>query len=420
MSFSYNRTGFVEKRNYNEIEHGIELNNALTNSAWNGLEYANNSVNSGFGINNGFPFQLGLSGESQSISTNYTGFLVVETTINSLNSTTKLIQSSTFKDYEESTKTVKYFTIYELKNGVVSKDYRMINWVRDLKIIPKGDGKYSISLNGFESPAVIFVPGVVEGYLEIKGSNNGGNFMKGTIRQEMIDKVRSTDEFVELAQSPIYGDFYKQLVIKDERNTSNITDTRLIFYPNATDFRNTFITFRSNTGTVREDPYFNKIKSGLRLDAIVRRGDLESNIVVLNTVLWSGASYLNEGSANVTLNLSLLEDPLKVYRSVIKKAIYCFDAYENGATLGTRRFHYIISDGNDGGQAGGPDGFYDPHTIIMPQNESNNTNSLNQEIIFKQFDYKADGHITPRSLGNALNNSKVLTCVMVDYVRVLI
>lgn len=152
MAFTNNRVDFFERESYTEKLHAFALAKGLENCVPNGLELSGNILSNGYFANGGALGQLGNEGETHTITSNYTGFIVVKTTFNGVNSESEIVESSTFLSTPLSDKgAIKHFTIYELANGAVVNDYRNRRYIKSIEIISQGDDTFTIKINDQES-----------------------------------------------------------------------------------------------------------------------------------------------------------------------------------------------------------------------------------------------------------------------------
>ena len=154
MAFTFNRVEFVNLREYDEVLHALSLSAGIPNYVVDGLEIdlVNNNLTNGRGINLGCIFTLGKFGETQDftpIVNNY--YIIIKTTLNGSSSSSEIQISSTFKDINNSSANIKYFTLYEIDGTSIVQDFRHINYVKDLYFKDLGDDEFSLVLNGFES-----------------------------------------------------------------------------------------------------------------------------------------------------------------------------------------------------------------------------------------------------------------------------
>lgn len=159
MAFTNNRLDFYNLKSYDEKTHAAALGKGIPSFVVKGLELNGTILNSGIFTNTGTFGQLGNEGETHTIATNYTGYVVIKSTLNGNGSTSVVELSTTRKDTDQrDTSNIKYFTIYQLDNGEIVNDFRHINFVKSFEVINKGGGNFTFKLNGFESDSV-FIPG---------------------------------------------------------------------------------------------------------------------------------------------------------------------------------------------------------------------------------------------------------------------
>ncbi len=158
--FTNNRLDFYNNKTYDEKSHASALGKGIPSFVVKGLDLNGTILDSGIFTNVGTFGQLGNDGETLDISTltgyvaNYTGFIVVKSTLSGSASTSAVELSATRIDTDErDLGSVKYFTIYQLINGVIEEDYRHSNYIKDVHF-ENGDtpGTFVLVINGTKSP----------------------------------------------------------------------------------------------------------------------------------------------------------------------------------------------------------------------------------------------------------------------------
>lgn len=148
MAFTNNRIDFFENESYTEKLHAFALDKGLVNVVKEGLDLTGTTLTNGYYANGGVLGQLGNDGETMEITPNLTCFLVIKSTLNGVNSKSEIIESDTYLSTPLSdTGNVKYFTIYELENGVVINDYRYRNFINSVEVVDLGDDQFAIKIN---------------------------------------------------------------------------------------------------------------------------------------------------------------------------------------------------------------------------------------------------------------------------------
>ena len=150
MAFTYNRTDFVNLRDYNEVEHANALKGIFPTVVTSGFQYSESSHNitNGTANNNGLPVTIGKVGETQDITANYTGYILIKTILTGLASESTIIQSTTNLEIT-STATTRYFALYQLANGAIFEDMRFLKLAGILDGLTKGEADgYYLAVDG--------------------------------------------------------------------------------------------------------------------------------------------------------------------------------------------------------------------------------------------------------------------------------
>lgn len=171
MAFTNNRNVFYNNKSFDEKLFANGLGMGTPSFVCKGLELTGTTLTSGVFNNTGAFGILGLEGETHTIPANYTGFIVIKTTMNSQNGFNEIITSATKLDTDQrDTSNIKYFTIYQLNNGAIEQDFRHINYVKELTFIqgPSGVGWFQMVLNGFKSNE-FNMPALVGNVLSVDG-----------------------------------------------------------------------------------------------------------------------------------------------------------------------------------------------------------------------------------------------------------
>lgn len=152
MAFTNNRNVFYNNKSFDEKLFANGLGMGTPSFVCKGLELTGTTLTSGVFNNTGAYGILGLEGETHEIPANYTGFIVIKTTLNSQNGFNEIITSATKLDTDQrDTSNIKHFTIYELDAGVIVQDFRHINYVKSFYLKNMGGSNIAWVLNGFTS-----------------------------------------------------------------------------------------------------------------------------------------------------------------------------------------------------------------------------------------------------------------------------
>lgn len=152
MAFTNNRNVFYNNKSFDEKLFANGLGMGTPSFVCKGLELTGTTLTSGVFNNTGAFGILGLEGETHTIPANYTGFIVIKTTMNSQNGFNEIITSATKLDTDQrDTSNIKHFTIYELLNGVIVQDFRHVNYVKSFYPKNVGGNSFVWVINGFES-----------------------------------------------------------------------------------------------------------------------------------------------------------------------------------------------------------------------------------------------------------------------------
>lgn len=171
MSFTQSLVDFRDNLTYDEKTHALAMAKGVTNFVVKGLDLTGTTLTSGIFSNGGTFGHLGKEGETHTITANYTGYIVIKTTLSGSSSTSVIELSDTRKDTDPRDGTnIKYFTIYQLNNGAIEQDFRHINYVKELKFIQgtSGVGWFQMVLNGFKSNE-FNMPALVGNVLSVDG-----------------------------------------------------------------------------------------------------------------------------------------------------------------------------------------------------------------------------------------------------------
>lgn len=163
--FTNNRLDFRQGQTMTERAHSSAISKGVPSFVTSGLEYneGTGSISSGFFVNCGAFGRLGNENEEQSITPNYTGFLVIKSNWRGgVTSDSELIESATRIDSEAGdTSEELYFTLYELENGLIKRndkgiiigDYRHNQFIKTIGV-DLSTGGFGFSVNGVSSPFV--------------------------------------------------------------------------------------------------------------------------------------------------------------------------------------------------------------------------------------------------------------------------
>lgn len=152
MAFTNNRNVFYNNKSFDEKLFANGLGMGTPSFVCKGLELTGTTLTSGVFNNTGAYGILGLEGETHTIPANYTGFIVIKTTMNSQNGFNEIITSATKLDTDQrDISNIKHFTIYELDAGVIVQDFRHINYVKSFYLKNMGGSNIAWVLNGFTS-----------------------------------------------------------------------------------------------------------------------------------------------------------------------------------------------------------------------------------------------------------------------------
>lgn len=152
MAFTNNRLDFYNNRTYEELSHAQALAKGIPNFVNKGLELTGTTLSSGIFSNGGTFGQLGNEGETYDITANYTGYVIIKSTLNGSSSTSVIELDTTRKDTDpRDTGNVKYFTIYKLNAGAIEEDYRHSNYIKDISFENVGGSNFVQIINGTKS-----------------------------------------------------------------------------------------------------------------------------------------------------------------------------------------------------------------------------------------------------------------------------
>ncbi len=228
MAFTVNRVEFRNLQSYDETIHALALGSAIVDFVVDGftVDVDNATISNGRGVNQGAIFTLGARGETKSFNTLVgTYFLILKTTLDGASNVSEIEVSTDFKDENDSTLSVKYFTLYELHTASagevvrIDTDYRHINYVKSLEFISVTDDSFALSINGFQSdPFDVSI--VQNAYSKLESRNLFGNEVV-----EELDLIFDVGDVLDLSQyvargvNPTLLGFYR--IILQPNSTSH-------------------------------------------------------------------------------------------------------------------------------------------------------------------------------------------------------
>lgn len=152
MAFTNNRPEFRQGQSYTEELHAKALNEGIPSFVNKGLDLTGTTLTSGVAINSGIPGQWGEEGETHTITANYTGFIILKTVLDGANGLNSIVEDVVRNDTDpRSTSKTRYFTIYELLNGVIVQDFRHSNYIKNISFENVGGSNFVQNINGTKS-----------------------------------------------------------------------------------------------------------------------------------------------------------------------------------------------------------------------------------------------------------------------------
>lgn len=150
MAYTRNDIAFKQNQEYDEIGHAEALSRGLVSFAKGfDLDIDTGIITNGIGNADGVFFQLGLEGETATITVPTNGWVIAHAHLDGItNSYADLITGSTVPT---STDTDRYTPLYKI-TGTTVEDYRMSQWVDDVHFESRGDDKFVLYINGKPSP----------------------------------------------------------------------------------------------------------------------------------------------------------------------------------------------------------------------------------------------------------------------------
>lgn len=152
MSFTQNRLDFANDITYDEISNAMAYGKGVPSFVVKGLDLTGTTLTNGIFTNTGTFGQLGMAGETHTITANYTGYVIIKSTLNGVNSVSTIELSTTRKDSDPTiVSNIKYFTIYKLNAGEIEEDYRHSSYVKDISFENVGGSSFVQVINGTKS-----------------------------------------------------------------------------------------------------------------------------------------------------------------------------------------------------------------------------------------------------------------------------
>lgn len=152
MSFTQNRLEFANDITYDEISNAMAYGKGVPSFVVKGLDLTGTTLTAGIFTNTGTFGQLGLAGETHTITANYTGYIVIKSTLNGVNSVSTIELSATRNDSDPTiVSNIKYFTIYKLNAGAIEEDYRHSSYVKNISFENVGGSNFVQNINGTKS-----------------------------------------------------------------------------------------------------------------------------------------------------------------------------------------------------------------------------------------------------------------------------
>lgn len=291
MAFTNNRPEFRQGQSYTEELHAKALNEGIPSFVQKGLELTGTTLTSGVAINSGIPGQWGEEGETHTITANYTGFIILKTVLDGANGLNSIVEDVVRNDTDpRSTSKTRYFTIYELLNGVIVQDFRHINYVKTFYLKNMGGSNIAWVLNGFTSDA--FDASVMAGnrtILSLDELNLDGQWVLGDVPGN-IKKAYDAGVTMVGNDKPftIVQGLYREVNSDHYEFSQSIEDSIIAGYgsgigSNYFEFSITFGTFDGLTNTNHNTTNFIEIKSNV--GEFTRQFDFDD---------WSSTKWLDE------------------------------------------------------------------------------------------------------------------------------
>lgn len=150
MAYTRNDVAFKQNQEYDEVGHANALSRGLVSFAKGfDLDLDTGIIKNGVGNADGVFFQLGLEGETATITVPTDGWVIAHAHLDGVtNSYADIITSSTIP---VSTNSDKYTPLYKI-TGTTVEDYRMSQWVDDVHFEARGDDRFVLYINGKPSP----------------------------------------------------------------------------------------------------------------------------------------------------------------------------------------------------------------------------------------------------------------------------
>lgn len=400
MSFTYQKTDFINLKTYNEQTHADALKNGIPNFINDGFDYnkTTNILTSGKGINNGVPFVVGKAGETQTVTSNYTGYLYVETTLSGFGSVSKVLQGTSIP---ADTATKRHFKLYQLNGGNVVQDNRHVEYIKYIAIEPIGDDKFAININGtlsneFSTSTLqdaytksdadkhfVYKMNFAEFTSDSQFTGKNAGACAWLMVKSLLDQEVQYGNYVimegyrtiERATSPILHGIFSDLVGEDTYDRifiyykprtaaglASLADFTLSFEGDVT--REWQYVFNNFVGTGDTEP--TKTSDALRLK------NFFSNEIYSNGVPVTGErhrSFVGFNGLSALYNNSSIMLNLQGYSMAqVQKITFVFSNYITGSgdTVNQNIEEKQITNFISGGANDGYDGFYDTHVFSVP------------------------------------------------------
>lgn len=448
MAYTRNDVAFKQNQEYDEQGHADALQRGLVSFAKGfDLTVLTGEITNGVGNADGVFFQLGLEGETTTLTLPTDGVVYAHAHLDGVTSSYADLGTGTAMPI--STTTDRYVQLYTIAGGKIETDHRMSQWIDDVHFEADGDDAFILYINGKPSPSFsgsviqssytksesdkLFVRAVklTDYYVDSdyeSGANlstilrdvfwkiDGGNTHPYRVSHSATSTTPNLNDAIKRAVEYFYGVTPTRTVGFDMTIGQDYMATpgKLVINVNGTG--TTYELAVDNFGTIEETgtvllyDLFTLPKQHTgniqTVDGVTVGGDLKvfgefrtkhgvyGSVKDRNLVMYEGTGkYMYSGQTiNLTMHGYDMQD--------IETLVLVFSPYQDGEILNGGKTAYTMT--NLGLYGNEVDCFYDQHTVWV-------AGAGQEDAVKKRIDINADGVITGRDTDdNVANRSAVL------------